>query len=221
MDICPICMFVNPNGADVCLRCGKFKFRENGVATMEPPRHAMPALTPSPFPPDSKTAPRSETRPSVLTRPSGSLKASDAVRAASGPFDTPAQHASAADGATPPPGTRVVVKPKLEVIRGEKPGASFPILEGKNVMGRTVNQPVDIDLTSQEPVERVWASRQHTCIQFDGRTVSIEDLNSLNGTFVNRARLFPGQQRVLQPNDVVQIGTVQMRLTLQTERVDI
>ena len=227
MNICPICLFVNSNGADACARCGKFKFRENGVATAtaDPPQlNPTLMVTPSPYQPESHSTPRSETSPSVLTRLSGSMKHTDAIRSTPNTFDSPTKHTlssdTAADRSTPAPGTRIVVKPKLEVIRGEKLGVSFPILEGKNLMGRTVHQPVDIDLTSQEPVERVWTSRQHSCIQFDGRMVLIEDLNSLNGTFVNRTRLFPGQQRVLQPNDVIQIGTVQMRLTLQTERVD-
>ena len=227
MNICPICLFVNPNGTDACTRCGKFKFRENGVATAtaDPPHlNPTPVVMASPFRPDSGYAPRSETSPSVLTKASGSLKFADAQRATPGNFDSPTKHAlssdTASDRSTPAPGTRIVVKPRLEIIRGEKIGVFFPILEGKNVIGRTVHQPVDIDLTSQEPIERVWTSRQHSCIQFDGRMVLIEDLNSLNGTFVNRTRLFPGQQRVLQPNDVIQIGTVQMRLTLQTERVD-
>ncbi len=222
MNICPICLFVNPAGTDSRNRCGKFKFRENGVATATADRPTT-ALTPSPFWPDS-ASPRSETSPSILTRPSASLKHADTIRPTPDHFDSPTKHLlssdTASDRATPMPGTRIVLRPKLEVIRGEKLGAGFPILEGKNVLGRTVHQPVDIDLTAQEPVERVWTSRQHTCIQFDGRVVLIEDLNSLNGTFVNRTRLFPGQQRVLQPNDVIQIGTVQMRLTLQTERVD-
>jgi hypothetical protein len=217
MNICPICLFVNPDGTAACTRCGKFKFRENGVATATADDRQRVHATLY----EGRGTPRSETSPSVLTRPSGSLKASDAHRAAVGCFDAPTKPAlgsdTAADRATPLPGTRILVKPKLEVIRGEKIGAVYAVLEGKNLLGRTVNQPVDIDLTNQEPVERVWTSRQHTCIHFDGRIAMIEDLNSLNGTFVNRTRLFPGQQRLLQPNDVIQIGTVQMRLIFSTE----
>ncbi len=220
MNICPICLFVNPNGTAACTRCGKFKFRENGVATATADSRPVHATLY-----DGGGTPRSETSPSILTRPSGSLKTSDAYRGTPGCFDAPTKPAlssdTAADRATPPPGTRILVKPKLEVIRGEKVGVIYTVLEGKNLLGRTVNQPVDIDLTSQEPVERVWTSRQHTCIQFDGRIAMIEDMNSLNGTFVNSTRLFPGQQRVLQPNDVIQIGTVQMRLTFSTERVEL
>ena len=44
------------------------------------------------------------------------------------------------------------------------------------------------------------------------RILTIEDLNSANGTYVNRARVYPGQKRQLFVNDVIQIGNVQMRL---------
>jgi pSer/pThr/pTyr-binding forkhead associated (FHA) protein len=42
----------------------------------------------------------------------------------------------------------------------------------------------------------------------------IEDLNSSNGTFINRNRLYPGQRRVLHVNDIIQIGTVQMKVVV-------
>ena len=41
----------------------------------------------------------------------------------------------------------------------------------------------------------------------------IEDLNSLNGTWVNGAHQ-AGQKRELNPEDVIQIGTVQMKLAV-------
>ena len=83
----------------------------------------------------------------------------------------------------------------------------------------TLARRLALDLTGQEPPERVWTSRQHACFIFDGKSVILEDMNSLNGTFVNRQRVFPGQQRVLQPNDVVQIGTVQLRMLVSAETV--
>jgi pSer/pThr/pTyr-binding forkhead associated (FHA) protein len=71
---------------------------------------------------------------------------------------------------------------------------------------------VDIDLEDQEPPDRIWTSRQHALISFEEGGLMIEDLNSANGTFVNRARIYPGQKRPLNVNDVIQIGTVQMKV---------
>ncbi len=42
--------------------------------------------------------------------------------------------------------------------------------------------------------------------------MTIEDLNSSNGTYVNRTRIYPGQKRPLAVNDIVQIGNVQLKV---------
>jgi hypothetical protein len=106
------------------------------------------------------------------------------------------------------------LKPKLVVIRGEKIDMEYPVYPGKNYIGRTDDKPVDIDLENQEPADRIWSSRQHAIITFENGVLTIEDLNSLNGTFVNRTRVHPGQNRTLHSDDIVQIGTVQMRVVL-------
>jgi hypothetical protein len=122
----------------------------------------------------------------------------------------------------PTPGTSrdpvslpTLATPKLVVIRGQKLNIEYPIYTGDNFIGRTDEKPVDIDLEDQESAERIWCSRQHARVIFDDKGLSIEDLGSQNGTFVNRARIFPGQIRPLESGDVVQIGTVQMKLKLQ------
>mgnify|MGYP002780334835 CR=1 FL=1 len=103
--------------------------------------------------------------------------------------------------------------PQLRVIRGERTDAPpFRLLEGKNYIGRFVDKPVDIDLSGQEPPDQVWASRQHAVVTVDRGTMTVEDLNSLNGTFVNRARIHPGQAKKVVAGDVIQIGMVQMRV---------
>lgn len=227
MNVCPICLYVNKPDVGVCSRCGKFRFPTVGVAVMDAPAHA----------PADEARTKVEGSGSVLTKPSGTISIVQTSRPAGEPTDARDQVGFAlprregvASGSSPStagsgssasgtPTTRVVVKPRLEVVRGEKLGAAFPVLEGRNIIGRMVNSPVDLDLTGQEPPERVWTSRQHACVIFDGKSVILEDMNSLNGTFVNRQRVFPGQQRVLQPNDVVQIGTVQLRMLVSAETV--
>ncbi len=109
----------------------------------------------------------------------------------------------------------VAIRPQMVVVRGERLDVAYPILKGKNFIGRMADQPVDIDLESQEPVERIWTSRQHAVVTYENGALILEDLASLNGTFVNRTRLYPGHAKILQPGDIVQIGTVQMRLTIE------
>jgi hypothetical protein len=106
------------------------------------------------------------------------------------------------------------IKPKLIVTRGQRVNVEYPIYEGENYIGRADDKSVDIDVEDQEASDRVWSSRQHALILFQEGQLSIEDLNSTNGTFVNRLRVHPGQKRPLQINDVIQIGTVQMKVTV-------
>jgi hypothetical protein len=113
---------------------------------------------------------------------------------------------------TPPPSPSI--RPKLVVLRGMRIDTEYPVYEGRNTVGRFADKPVDIDLVSQESPEQIWCSRQHAVVIFEKGNVLIEDLNSLNGTWVNGVRIYAGQPRQLRPGDVVQIGTVQMKLVM-------
>jgi membrane-associated protein len=106
--------------------------------------------------------------------------------------------------------------PSLVVLRGRKISAAYPLYEGENYVGRADEPPVDIDLEEQEDPDNIFSSRQHCVITLTNGEFYIQDLNSKNGTFVNRLRIPRGQKRPLQRDDVIQIGTV--RLKLKTEQ---
>jgi FHA domain len=131
------------------------------------------------------------------------------------PVPTPAP-APAAAAAAPAAGGPLPAgsQPRLVVLRGQKRNVEYPVYEGLNFIGRADDKPVDIDLEDQEPPDRVWCSRQHACISFEADVLAIEDLNSANGTYVNRARIYPGQRRTLVPGDIVQIGNVQLKVVV-------
>jgi pSer/pThr/pTyr-binding forkhead associated (FHA) protein len=103
-------------------------------------------------------------------------------------------------------------QPKLTVTRGLKQNIDYPIYPGQNYIGRADEKPVDVDLDDQEPPDRVWSSRQHALLMFENGSLTVEDLNSANGTFINRQKLAPGQKQTLKPDDVIQIGTVQLKV---------
>lgn len=117
--------------------------------------------------------------------------------------------ASPADTPTPPAAPTF----KLRVVRGQRINVEYPLCEGQNLVGRSDDRPVDVDLRDQEPGDRVWASRQHAVFHLDGSVLTLEDLHSTNGTYVNRHRIPPGSKRVLKADDIVQIGTVQLKVT--------
>jgi hypothetical protein len=112
------------------------------------------------------------------------------------------------------PRLAATANPRLVVLRGLKMNAEYPLYEGLNFIGRADEKPVDIDLEDQEPADRVWSSRQHAVIALENGQLTIEDLNSSNGTFLNRNRIHPGQKKPLNVNDIIQIGTVQMKVKL-------
>ena len=135
-----------------------------------------------------------------------------AVAADAPPAPTPAAAPPKPAGAQPPIPAGAQIK--LVVQRGIKIGEEYNIFPGENFIGRADEKPVDVDLTFQEPEDRVWCSRQHALIVYDDATgtLTIEDLNSSNGTFVNRARVYPGQPAQLFAGNTIQIGTVHMRI---------
>ena len=100
------------------------------------------------------------------------------------------------------------------VQRGQKRNVEYPIFAGLNYIGRADDKPVDIDLEEQEPPDRVWCSRQHAVLSLEDDSLTLEDLNSANGTYVNRTRVYPGQPKTLVPNDVIQIGNVQLKVVV-------
>jgi hypothetical protein len=101
---------------------------------------------------------------------------------------------------------------KLVVVKGQKTGSEFPIYEGQNIIGRFDEAPVDIDLTDQEPADNPRASRQHASVIWENGGLLVEDLNSSNGTFVNRNRVNPGEKKPIRNGDYIQTGQVLLQV---------
>jgi pSer/pThr/pTyr-binding forkhead associated (FHA) protein len=164
-----------------------------------------PAPMADPAPPASKAPPTPPPAPAPVSvpapAPSPPPVAPAPVPVAPAPADLPAAVAL-------PQGAQ----PRLLVLRGQKRNVEYPVYPGLNFIGRADEKPVDIDLEEQEPPDRIWCSRQHACISFEENILQIEDLNSANGTYVNRTRVYPGQKRPLSVNDIVQIGNVQLKV---------
>src|SRR5262249_22269731 len=138
--------------------------------------------------------------PAPAPSPIAAAGAAAAGAAAGAIAGQPAPAAPPADVAAVPEGG----EPRLLVLRRQQRNVESPIYEGLNFIGRADEKPVDIDLEDQEPPDRIWCSRQHALISFEDRRLFLEDLNSANGTYLNRARVYPGQKQPLKPNDVIQ-----------------
>ncbi len=78
---------------------------------------------------------------------------------------------------------------------GGRAGEAFERIGNRTLIGRSPECDVFLD--------DVTVSRRHAEIVVDGDTVSIRDLGSLNGTFVNRRRI---DESPLEDDDEVQVG---------------
>ena len=205
---CPFCNFDNEEGALFCEQC---KSDLSGVepAPAAPPvpvAHVLEETIPM-AQPMAEAAVVAAVVEATPVAPPPAAPVEPEVSAA-----PPVEPAAPAPPAAAPAPLAAEAQPKLVVIRGQKLNAEYPIYPDLNFIGRADEKPVDIDLEDQEPPDRVWCSRQHALITFEGGLLTIEDLNSANGTYVNRNRVYPGQKRQLSVNDVIQIGNVQMKL---------
>lgn len=101
---------------------------------------------------------------------------------------------------------------RLEVVRGREAGRAYPLGRGETVLGNALNGGPGLDLAHQEgDSPRRMAARQAQ-LDLSARGLTVSDLDSPGGTFVNRQRLLPGQARSLQPGDLIQLGGVQLKV---------
>jgi hypothetical protein len=72
----------------------------------------------------------------------------------------------------------------------------------------------DVDLTNEQGMEK-GVSRRHARISRREDQVFIEDLNSLNGTFLNATRLVPELPYPIKDGDQVQLGKLMLTVNLK------
>lgn len=104
---------------------------------------------------------------------------------------------------------------KLTIIRGGTIGKVFPLQAGDNLIGRWDPDSgafPEVDMENDDPEARI--SRKHALIKMSEK-ITIEDIGSLNGTFVNRSRrLEPGAPAELKDGDEVIVGKTFFKLSL-------
>lgn len=95
----------------------------------------------------------------------------------------------------------------LTITRGGTVGKVFELQAGDNLVGRwdpDSGSFPEVDMENDDSEARI--SRKHALIKF-GAELTIEDIGSLNGTFVNRGqRLEPGSPVPLKDGDEIIVG---------------
>lgn len=105
--------------------------------------------------------------------------------------------------------------------RLESPGAGIVLLirSGGGRDGETIDLDVDVLTIGRSPhsdlfLDDVTVSRHHARVLRDEGGFWVEDLNSLNGTYVNRKRI---EQQRLFDGDELQIGKFKLAFLEQSE----
>ncbi len=110
-----------------------------------------------------------------------------------------------------------VVHAILVIERGNAIGTEFPLSSVDSTIGRwDADNGVfpDVDLDAFDPEAKV--SRKHARIIFENDSYMLEDLGSINGTFVNRGRrLIPGNPHRLQNGDEIIVGKTFLRFNVE------
>jgi len=212
---CSECGYENMDGLDYCDGCGAKLAAASGSSAAAAPAAAPATETTPPEPAaesiDGKATPSlaADAKPDGET-PTTEVPKSDAPTGEIKPEAAPASAPSTAAAGAP-------FKAKLSVVRGGRKGQEFPLEDGNNLVGRwdpeTGSFP-EVDLDADDPEAKI--SRKHALIRIDAGKITIEDIGSLNGTYVNRQpRLSPGSPAEIKSGDEVIIGKTFLKLVVE------
>jgi len=232
---CSECGYENMDGLDYCDGCGaKLESVAAPGAGSAPvqPAAAQSSSTPgaaepggvtemtaaaAPAPAQSETSAATATESGASAEPGASNEHIAAV-----PEPPPAQaptgemNAAAAAPVSAVEAAAAPFKAKLSIIRGGRRGQEFALESGNNLVGRWDPETgafPEVDLDADDPEAKV--SRKHALIRIDAAKITIEDIGSLNGTYVNRQpRLQPGTPLDLKDGDEIIIGKTFLKLSI-------
>ncbi len=209
---CSECGYENMDGLDYCDGCGA-KLAAAAGSSAPAPAAAAPEAAPAAAPAegtDANAAPASTDGAPAAEAPPSEAPKSEAPTGEIKPEAAPESAPTAAASGAP-------FKAKLSVVRGGRKGQEFPLEDGNNLVGRwdpeTGSFP-EVDLDADDPEAKI--SRKHALIRIDAGKITIEDIGSLNGTYVNRQpRLSPGSPAEIKSGDEVIIGKTFLKLVVE------
>ncbi|MGH7842329.1 MAG: FHA domain-containing protein [Candidatus Binataceae bacterium] len=201
---CGECGYENMDGLDYCDGCGA----KLGAAAAPPAGSTEPAVAPAEV---STAAPAAASEAAPLEPPPAAMPEEAAASKAPTGEMAAASAAPAAAAVSAP-----LFKAKLSITRGGRRNQEFELEPGNNLVGRWDPETgafPEVDLDADDTEAKI--SRKHALIRLDGAKITIEDIGSLNGTYVNRQpRLQPGSPTELKDGDEVIIGKTFLKLTI-------
>lgn len=216
MTKCSECGYENMEGLDYCDGCGaKLTPAAAGAGAAAPAQPAVQASEPEAAPAPAAEAPKAEA-PSAEAphEPAATAEAAAAPAAAEAP---PPATAPAPAPAPAAPAAAALFKAKLTIVRGGRQGHEFLLENGNNLVGRWDPETgafPEVDMEADDPEAKI--SRKHALLRIEDGKITIEDIGSLNGTYVNRQpRLQPGNPVELKSGDEIIIGKTFLKLTIE------
>lgn len=104
----------------------------------------------------------------------------------------------------------------LEVVRGKDVGKRFALEGSEIVLGNAIDGAPGINLADQEGSSPKRMAAKQAMIDRGNGLLTLRDLDSPGGTFLNKRRLLTGEARPLAQGDVIQLGGVQLRVVLSS-----
>lgn len=198
---CSECSHENMDGLEYCDACGA-KLPASTAAAAEPA--SIPTTPETEAPVATSVAESTDTASSAETTAAQEDAAPVSVSTPTAPAPQ-----------EPVPVTASIQNAKLTVMRGGTVGKVFPLQVGDNMVGRWDPDSgafPEVDLEADDTEARI--SRKHALIRVSDK-ITIEDIGSLNGTFVNRgSRLEPGSPIPLKDGDEIIIGKTFFKVAL-------
>ena len=223
MTKCGECGYENIDGLDYCDGCGAKLEASASAAAAAPPavEQSAPPEPPAAPPPSEPEAPAA-----MMDAPAEPAVAAEPALAPEPVAPPPSSEAPTGEIKLPPsaePAEPVAAaapshfKSKLSVVRGGRKGQEFPLEDGNNLVGRWDPETgafPEVDLDQDDPEAKI--SRKHALIRIENAKITVEDIGSLNGTYVNRQpRLQPGNPVELKAGDEIIIGKTFLKLVVE------
>ncbi len=214
---CAECNEENMDGLEYCDSCGaklEVIATESAEAPAAPDSEAVeevPAeVETSAASETSETSPASETSPEAVAEEPAAEAVGDIPTPApeEAPGDVAPSEGPGSEGTEGSEGVEGAAgSASLTITRGGTVGKVFELQAGDNLVGRwdpDSGSFPEVDMENDDAEARI--SRKHALIKF-GDELTIEDIGSLNGTFVNRGqRLEPGSPATLKDGDEIIVG---------------
>ena len=207
---CAECNEENMDGLEYCDSCGA---KLEAVAVDEA-EAAAPAETPAAEEAADADVPAVADASADAQETTEEATATEAVNA---PVEAPQDVPDVPVEAPASEGQSAGTAAALTLTRGGTVGKVFELQAGDNLVGRwdpDSGSFPEVDMENDDPEARI--SRKHALIKFS-ETLTIEDIGSLNGTFVNRGpRLEAGSPAMLKDGDEIIIGKTFFKVSVTT-----